>query len=425
MPEVSNHNIIIENITSNEIYNKITELIINKKKREEIQKLSRKNVKHIIDKNTKVIDNMRETILYNFNFNLLKGRLKIINLYNQGQKSNYRLFNISLGKKFTNGFIRNNHDVIEISDRDFLKNFNNPLLFKSNKLKFQKYLIEVFKNYKPDLFFFGHTNNISPSTLIELKSINKNMVISQWNEDPFMSDLKFSKKNIDNIKPYIPLVDHNFLTTHPSVLSKELKDSKKFHYFFIPVDRNIESLNVYNLKPQNDIFYAMSHGVNRGTLKEGFEDNRIKFLGKLIKLIPDIKYDFRGYNNRQPIWGSDFNNALINSKMALNLSRGKPTKYYTSNRIASILGNGLLTFIDKKTHLSDFFSEDEVIFYENIFDLASKIKFYSKNDKLRRAIAKKGKTKYFKLFDGNKITKYIIDISFGKENRLFKWKFVF
>jgi len=32
------------------------------------------------------------------------------------------LFNISLGKKFTNGFIRNNHDVLEVSDRDFLKN---------------------------------------------------------------------------------------------------------------------------------------------------------------------------------------------------------------------------------------------------------------------------------------------------------------
>ena len=42
--------------------------------------------------------------------------------------------------------------------------------------------------------------------------------------------------------------------------------------------------------------------------------------------------------------------------MGLNLSRGAPTKYYSSNRIASILGNGLLTFIDKKTQLNDFFS---------------------------------------------------------------------
>ena len=106
--------------------------------------------------------------------------------------------------------------------------------------------------------------------------------------------------------------------------------------------------------------------------------------------------------------------------MALNLSRGSPTKYYSSNRIASLIGNGLLTFVDKKTQLNDFFSNNEVIFYDNINDLTSKIKFYSKNNKLRKGIAKKGKYKYFKLFDGNKIAKYIIDISLGNKNDLFK-----
>ena len=165
----------------------------------------------------------------------------------------------------------------------------------------------------------------------------------------------------------------------------------------------------------------MSHGVNRGVLKKGFEDNRINFLNKLIKKIPHVNYDFHGFDNKQPIWGNNFNNALINSKMGLNLSRGEPTKYYSSNRIASLLGNGLLTFIDRKTQLDDFFiNEKDVIFYNDIEDLASKIKFYSKNDKLRKEIGKNGKAKYFKLFDGNKISKYIIDISLGRKTDLFK-----
>ena len=77
--------------------------------------------------------------------------------------------------------------------------------------------------------------------------------------------------------------------------------------------------------------------------------------------------------------------------MGLNLSRGLPTKYYSSNRIASILGNGLLTFIDIKTQFNDIFRNDEIIFYKNIDDLASKINFYYKNDKLIKKIAKKGK----------------------------------
>ena len=67
----------------------------------------------------------KESCVPFFNINgFLKKKLKIINLYNQGQKLNHRLYNISLGKKFTNGFIRNGHDVLEISDRDFLRKNN-------------------------------------------------------------------------------------------------------------------------------------------------------------------------------------------------------------------------------------------------------------------------------------------------------------
>ena len=173
------------------------------------------------------------------------------------------------------------------------------------------------------------------------------------------------------------------------------------------------------MNPKNDLFYAMSHGVNRAILKDGMVDNRVQILDKLVQKIPNVKYDFFGFLNKQPIWGNDFNNALTDSKMGLNLSRGIPTKYYSSNRIASILGNGLLTFIDKKTQFNDFFRNDEVIFYKNIDDLASKIRFYSKNDKLRIKIAKQGKRKYFKLFSEKKISKYIIDVSLGNKSNLF------
>ena len=416
--ETNNYLININKIDSEKLYSKINLLIQNNNKRKELQKLSRQNIKHKISNNTNVIDLMRDSIFPKYQLNLLRKKLKIINLYNQGQKTNYRLYNISLGKKFTNGFVRNNHDVLEISDRDFIKNNRSIFNLKSNRQSFQKHLIDSFKNYNPDMFFFGHTNNIDISTLDELRSINKNIIISHWNEDPLMPDLIFSKKNIENIRPYVSIVDHNFITTDPSILKNQFT-TNNFNFFFVPVDRNIECFNVYNSQSKNDIFYAMSHGVNRGVLKEGFEDNRIKFLEKLIKKIPNIKHDFRGFENKQPIWGNDFYDALVNSKMGLNLSRGIPTKYYSSNRIASILGNGLLTFVDKKTQLNDFFNNNEIIFYNSIDDLASKIKFYSKNDKLRIKIAKKGKAKYFKLFNGNKISKYIVDVSLGNKSNLF------
>tara|TARA_Y100000992_G_scaffold184019_1_gene124340 strand:- start:118 stop:1860 length:1743 start_codon:yes stop_codon:yes gene_type:complete len=417
LKETTDSAIILKNLNSDDLYLEIKKLIKNHKKRKYLQNLGRKKIKHLISDNTKIIDQIRESSVPFFKINLLRKKLKIINLYNQGQKLNHRLFNISLGKKFTNGFIRNGYDVLEISDRDYLRN-NRAFSLVPNKNDFQRFLIDTFKNYNPDIVFFGHTKNIELDTLNEFKSLNKNLILSQWNEDPIMRSLNYSKKNISNILLYSDFVDHNFITTHPSVLKNKI-NKKKFNFFFVPVDKNIESFDVFKLRPKMDLFYAMSHGVNRATLKDGVEDERINFLDKLVKKIPNIKYDFYGFSNKQPIWGNEFNNALINSKMALNLSRGKPTKYYSSNRIASIMGNGLLTFIDEKVQMDDFFNKNEIIFYKNINDLSDKIKFYSKNDKIRKKIAKQGKKKYFKLFNEKRISKYFIDISLGKDVTLF------
>ena len=413
--ETTNSAIVLKKLDSNEIYFEIKKLITNSKKRKIIQSLGRNNIKHLISKNTKIIDQIRESCVPFFNINFNKKKLKIINLYNQGQKLSHRLYNISLGKKFTNGFVRNGHDVLEISDRDFLRD-NKSFSLIPNRNNFQTFLIDTFKNYNPDIVFFGHTKNIDLNTFDEFRSINKNIILSQWNEDPVMPSLNYSKQNISNIQLYSDFVDHNFITTDPSILNKTI-NKNNFNFFFVPVDKNIESFEVYKMKPKNDLFYAMSHGVNRATLKEGVEDERINFLDKLVKKIPDIKYDFYGFANKQPIWGNDFNNSLINSKMGLNLSRGKPTKFYSSNRIASIMGNGLLTFIDKGVQLDNFFNNKEIIFYSNISELADKIRFYSNRDSIRKKIAKNGKKKYFKLFNEKAITKYFIDISLGNNHK--------
>ena len=418
LPETTDNSIILKRLNYQELYKQLKNLITNSDKRKSIQINSYKNVKHITSTNSQFIDEIRESLFNNFNLNILKKKLRIINIYNTGQKISHRLYNISLGKKFTNGFIRNGHDVIEISDRDFVR--GNYSLFKNfNRLKFQDYLLKTFKNYNPNFIFFGHTNNINIDTLKEFRSINNNIIISQWNEDPVMKSLKYSQKNINNIMQYSKHVDHNFITTDPSILKNQNINLKNPHFFFVPVDKNIECLNVHTQNPVKDLFYAMSHGVNRATLKKGKSDSRIHFLDKLIKKLDGINYDFYGFKDKEPIWGNDFYKALINSKMGLNLSRGLPTKYYTSNRIASLMGNGLLTFVDKKTKLNDFFNKNEIITYDNVNDLADKIRFFKKNNILRKKIAHNGKKKYFKLFNELKITKFIIEKSLGNSIKIY------
>ena len=414
LPETTDYAIKLKKLDTKNIENEIIKLIRNDKLRKHIQIKSKNFVKHKLKRNSQKIDLMRNSLFPFKKININGNKLRIINIYNLAQKLNHRIYNLSLGKKFTNGFIRNGHDVIEISDRDYVRQ-NKGINLLSFRDKFHSYLIETFKNYNPDLVIFGHSDNINHEILSDFRSINKKIIISQWNEDPLMKNLSDTSENVNKLKKFFPMVDHSFITTNPSVLKLSKKLTQNIHFFMTPVDKNIECFDVFKLKPENDVFYAMSHGVNRATLKEGKTDNRVIFLEKLIKKMDGIKYDFYGIGKQEPVWGNEFYKSLLNSKMALNLSRGKPTKHYSSNRIASLMGNGLLVFIDKKVKMGNFFNSNEIVSYNDIDDLAEKIKFYKKNDKLRKKIAEKGKKKYFKLFNETKIAKYIIDKSLGRD----------
>jgi spore maturation protein CgeB len=108
--------------------------------------------------------------------------------------------------------------------------------------------------------------------------------------------------------------------------------------------------------------------------------------------------------------------------MAINLSRGDPVKYYSSDRIAQLMGNGLLTFIDKRTFFNDFFSKEEMIFYNNLDDLSYKLNKYKKDFKTAKKIAKKGKEKYFKNFNSTIVADFILSktLDFKSKNK-FIW----
>ena len=114
---------------------------------------------------------------------------------------------------------------------------------------------------------------------------------------------------------------------------------------------------------------------------------------------------------------------LSNAKMGVNLSRGDPTKYYSSDRITQLIGNGLLTFIHEKTYFNNFFNNKEVVFYSNLSQLSEKIQKFARDDDLRKKIARNGKKKYMKFFNSTVVADYIIKNTFDlnyKKNK-FLW----
>ena len=422
LPETISEPIFLKKVETSEIYSEIEKLILDKKLLKKNQLDNFNNPLHLISNNTKIMDAHRADVINlkkNININHNK-KLKILHVYNRAEKIGGRIYFISTGKKIENGLIRLGHDVEGISDRDILS--------YSSKIKGKSLLNKIFLEktlyYRPDLILMGHVNTIDDETFDTIKNTCKHTVFSQWYEDNLTINGPDFQKNYLNLKTNFKYIDNFFISTHPDDVSKK-NPRIKYHFLPTPVDRNIEKLNIYNFNDYTyDVFFAMSHGVNRGKIKSGKKDERENFIKELINLNKDIKFDIYGFKDRNPVWSESFYSAISRSSMAVNLNRGKPKKYSSSNRIGSLIGNGLLTFIDYKKKFDHFFSSKEIIFYNNKYDLSDKINFYKRNQDSAKIIARRGQEKYFKLFNEVEVAKYIINESINSNNKPIWNKFI-
>jgi len=422
LPETITNARILKNLSPKELFKEIDLLIKNKNLRKKLQRLSIKNFYLTHTFVTKMIDNFRyeklemSKVLFT---KKTKKNLRILHITNFNERLDGRLF-FNTGRRINNGFIRQGHSVLGYSDRDIQKYYKSFNDIKGAKILNDK-LKKTCYNYKPDLIVLGHADLISKNQILELKEDYPNTRFCQWFLDPLNKNGPDYERNKNRILDKIDAVDSTFLTTSPDVLNF-LKNKKSF-YIPNPSDKAFETLNNYK-KPCNvDVFFALSHGVHRGVLKKGKEDDRILFLDNLKKLTPNIKFDFYGIDKVQPIWADHYFKTIENAKMGLNLSRGEAIKYYSSDRITQIVGNGLVCLIDEKTNYQNFFNKEEMVFYKDANDLSEKIIKIASDEVLRRKIARNGKKKYMKYFNSDVVSEYIIDKTLDiKSNKKYLWE---
>ena len=410
LPETITNGIILRNLQPKTLFLAIEDLIKNNKKLHYLQSQSLKNFYLTDNFISNKIDSYRSQLdrSYKLNFfNSKKKKIKILHITNFNERHNGRLF-YNTGKRLNNGFIRLNHSVLEFSDRDIVSYYRNLNDLNGSK-RLNTKLLEVISNYVPDILIMGHADLVKKETLEFIKKNYPNIKMAQWFLDRMDSDWLSNKKRfLDKIE----LMDASFCTTDPASL--KLNNKYNIHYLPNPVDTSFETLENYkNNSFNNDVFFAMSHGVHRGVLKKGKFDNREIFLNKVIKTTPNIRFDLYGLNGVQPIWADDYLLAISQSKIGLNLSQGKAAKYYSSDRFSQLIGNGLLVMLDEKTKIGNFFNKDEIILYNNISDLSEKIIKFSNDNTLRNKIARKGRAKYFKYFNSTVVAEFILNRTFG------------
>ena len=395
---------ILKKNTTSEIFNLLKKITKDHHYRKKKQNIFFKNNNFDLKILSKKLDLIRDS-LFSKNINKQIKRKKILHIANFNENSNGRLF-YSFANKLNNGFIKNNHIVETISDRYFLR-FNKSILNPFNDIKkFNKKILDTLKNFSPNLLLIGHVYNINQDVFSFCKK--NNIKICSWFIDSVSKEFFNGDKKkffLSNLK----YVDKCFITSSPKIF-KNNKYFEKIQFIPNPVDSSIDSFkNFKNKKLEFDIFSAISHGQNRGLLKKGKIDEREKFINKLIYELPEIKFASFGINNREPIWGENFFYYLSKAKMALNISRGSYQALYSSDRISSLIGNGLLVFANKKTEFKKLFTNKEMVFFNNKKDLINKVRFYSSHDKIRAKIAKSAHIKYHKQMNNLIVANYILN----------------
>ncbi len=341
-------------------------------------------------------------------------KIKILHITDLHLRHNGRLF-YSTGKKLNNGLILNGHNVLNISDRDITSQKRNIFDIGSKKFLLEQILKNI-ENFKPDLILFGHVDRLDYESFLKIKEKYNNIRLAQWFLDPLNIKGPDFEKNKNRFFLKYQFCDANFVTTSVDVLN--FANQNKTFFIPNPIDPSIDRYRNYNTKKPIDMFIAISHGQHRGILKRDYIDDRVKLINKLTK---KISYNIFGYKNN-PVWGQNYFDELSKCSMSINLSRGEPIKHYSSDRIASLLGNGLLTFIHEKYEYKDFFKNNQIVFYKNLKDLNKKIIFYKKNPNVLKKIAENGCKRAHEIFNNKIISDFIVKKSMGiKINSHLKW----
>ena len=404
LAESKNIALVLKENSSLELVNILKKITKNKSLRRQKQKIFYKNNNFDIKKISKMLDKIRLEIIENKkNINITNNK-RILHIANFNENSDGRLF-YSFSNKLNNGFIKNNHIVETISNRSFLKSNRSLIQPFSPTKKFNDKILNTIKNFSPHIVVIGHVFSINDEVFTYCK--DNNIKICSWFIDSVSPEfLKDNTRN--NFLRNLEFVDYCFLTSSPNIFKKH-KYFNKLKFIPNPVDAAIDNFKNYNDRlNEYDIFVAISHGQNRGILKKGKSDEREKFINEIISELPQLKFAQFGLNNFEPVWGSNYYHYLSKTKMALNISRGKYQNKYSSDRISSLIGNGLLVFVNQNTNFYKILSKNDVVYYKNKKDLIKKLKFYNKNDKQRIKIAKSGYKKYHKYMSNIVVSNYIL-----------------
>ncbi len=315
------------------------------------------------------------------------------------------------GRKLMCGCVRNNYRVCEFSDRDMARLLA-PLGIRAlGGVIANKKLVKTARNFRPDAILLGHCDYVTNETLEEIRHILPAVKIAHFNVDPLWQEA--TRAQIERRKSSCDAI---FVTTAGTDLKTWLTGKNVVAYMPNPADTSME-MGDNSLKSaadfKRDFFYAGNPRVGDPRMEV------VRFLKD--RLAGHLTYDFFGMGSPS-IWGAAYEDVLASSKMSVNLNRREGDKWYSSDRIAHLMGYGILTFLSAKGQLQDFFSPEQGVFWESPEELVEKIMWYQSHDEARQKVAHAGRERYHQIFSGARTLRFMLETMFGEDyTEAYEW----
>lgn len=240
-------------------------------------------------------------------------------------------FLLSNSRLFSKGFVRNGHDVLEFGYREKLlqkspfKSKN--LAVKLAKDKTDRLLMDLARDYSPDIVFITTFKLLDSQTIARLKEVVPNAMTICWYSDMF-----------DGVDPDIaPVVQECdwFLCTGGGSILEAYKRLGVPHCAFMPnpCDPDIAFPRRVAQKWHCDLLFTgkLMHGRGR-------QDELRKNL--ISHLVDKKNLTLYGTNQRPAVRGVDYLNAICGAKIAISINAYNHIRFYHSDRLIHYLACG-------------------------------------------------------------------------------------
>jgi hypothetical protein len=315
--------------------------------------------------------------------------------------------------KLLNGFIRLGHFALPFSDRDVAREVWPWRSSRLGRAGMNRRLLETARHFLPHLVLFFHSDLVTAETFEALRRVVPDAALAQVNVD--------STERLRTMAAFTARAAHldvSFITTAcPEALRAISPRPGAVAFMPNPVDPSVETAQVWAVprdRLTHDVLF-LGNGDHR----------RPEQIAALRAALPeDVRFMAGGGIHGTPRLSSTaFLDALATAAQspALPLDDRVPVPWlYSSNRLAILLGQGLVAHVPASARQEDLY-EDGVVSFDGPEALAEACTRLARDDAARRRIGERGWRLARERTGCDRVAAYLLETALGETPSAWPW----